>query len=106
MAKKPARGLADTALDRSALEDFVDGGPGIERDVPKAARTEPKRMGRPKKERKVDLVKATFYLRPDHLILLDKIRLKRIEDGAERGEVDKSSLVREAIEILAKQHKI
>jgi len=98
MAKK-ARSLSNTATDPSALA-FLEGGPGTERDALKS------KMGRPKKKRKVGLTKGTFYIHPDHLLMLDKVRIKRIEAGAARGEVDKSSLVREAIEILAKQHKI
>jgi hypothetical protein len=44
------------------------------------------------------LVKVTFYLTPDHSLKLDQIRLAR----KSRGEkVDRSGLVREAIELLA-----
>jgi len=43
------------------------------------------------------LVKATFYLTPDDIMTLEQVRLKR----KQRGEkVDKSALVREAINHL------
>jgi hypothetical protein len=42
-------------------------------------------------------VKATFYLTPEHIMTLEQVRLKR----KQRGEkVDKSALVREAINHL------
>ena len=45
----------------------------------------------------VKLVKATFYLTPEQLLFLERVRLTR----KERGEkVDKSALVREAIDRL------
>jgi len=45
----------------------------------------------------VRLVKATFYLTPEHIMTLEQVRLKR----KQRGEkVDKSALVREAINYL------
>ena len=43
------------------------------------------------------LVKATFYLTPEHLLTLERLRLARKEQGQ---KVDKSALVREAIERL------
>ncbi len=43
------------------------------------------------------LVKATFYLTPDLVMKLEQIRFERLQ----RGErVDKSALVREAIQTL------
>ena len=46
----------------------------------------------------VDLVKATFYLTPDLVMKLEEVRMKRLRDGI---KMDKSALVREAIEQLA-----
>jgi hypothetical protein len=45
-----------------------------------------------------DLVKATFYLTPDLVMKLEEVRMKRLRDGV---KMDKSALVREAIEQLA-----
>jgi hypothetical protein len=48
-------------------------------------------------EEGIPLVKATFYLTPEHIMTLEQVRLKR----KQRGEkVDKSALVREAINHL------
>jgi hypothetical protein len=45
----------------------------------------------------VQLVKATFYLTPEHILRLERLRLERREKGE---RVDKSALVREAIDRL------
>jgi hypothetical protein len=45
----------------------------------------------------IQFVKATFYLAPDHIMILEKLRLERIQNGQ---KIDKSALVREAIEKL------
>ena len=45
-----------------------------------------------------DLVKATFYLTQDLVMKLEEVRMKRLRDGV---KMDKSALVREAIEQLA-----
>ena len=52
------------------------------------------------------LVKATYYIRNDQNLALDKIRLKYISKGSPRNAVDKSSLVRKALALLIKQEKI
>ena len=44
-----------------------------------------------------DLVKATFYLTPAQIMKLEQLRLTRRQHG---HKVDKSALVREAIEAL------
>jgi hypothetical protein len=44
-----------------------------------------------------ELIKATFYLTQEHIMKLERIRLKRKQNGI---KVDKSALVREAIELL------
>ncbi len=46
----------------------------------------------------VGLVKATFYLTPDLVLKLEEVRLTRLRSGV---KVDKSALVREALEHLA-----
>jgi hypothetical protein len=45
-----------------------------------------------------ELVKATFYLTQDHIMKLERIRLARKE---KRERIDKSALVREAIDLLS-----
>jgi hypothetical protein len=44
-----------------------------------------------------ELIKATFYLTQDHIMQLERIRLERKLKGI---KVDKSALVREAIDLL------
>jgi hypothetical protein len=44
-----------------------------------------------------ELIKATFYLTQEHIMKLERIRLKRKQNGI---KVDKSALVREAIGLL------
>jgi hypothetical protein len=44
------------------------------------------------------MVKATFYLTSDLVMKLEQVRLERLQRGE---KVDKSALVREAIERLA-----
>jgi hypothetical protein len=46
------------------------------------------------------LVKATFYLSPGHVMRLEQVRLARLQKGE---KVDKSALVREAIDLLASE---
>ena len=45
-----------------------------------------------------ELVKATFYLTPDLVMKLEQVRLERLQRGQ---KIDKSALVREAIDRLA-----
>jgi hypothetical protein len=47
---------------------------------------------------KEELVKATFYLTQDHIMKLERIRLAQKQKGK---RVDKSALVREAIDLLS-----
>jgi hypothetical protein len=60
----------------------------------------------PPKGDKNTLVKATYWIRNDQNLALDEIRLKYISEGAPRNEVDKSGLVRKALDLLIKQEKI
>lgn len=47
----------------------------------------------------IDLVQATFYLTPALVMRLEEIRFARMRQGE---RIDKSALVREALELLAK----
>jgi hypothetical protein len=47
---------------------------------------------------KPELVKATFYLTPDLILKLEELRMERLRRGE---KVDKSALVREALDRLA-----
>ena len=50
--------------------------------------------------------KVTLYLSLDHIFALDRVRTKRLREGAELGDVDKSKLIREAIDLLVKKEKV
>ena len=49
---------------------------------------------------------STYYIRNDQNLTLDKIRLKYISKGSPRNAVDKSSLVRKALDLLIKKEGI
>jgi hypothetical protein len=51
-------------------------------------------------------VRITHYVNRKHMLMLDRIRLKRMEEGASPSEADKSRLIREAIDLLAKQENM
>jgi hypothetical protein len=69
---------------------FFQSSPGLQSDASKP-------VSQQASEDDVPLVKATFYLTPEHIMTLEQVRLKR----KQRGEkVDKSALVREAINHL------
>ena len=53
--------------------------------------------GMPVLEQTSELVKATFYLKPDQVLKLEQLRLERRQRGQ---KIDKSALVREAIDGL------
>jgi hypothetical protein len=46
--------------------------------------------------------KITMYLSLDHILALERVRTKRLQAGADLGSVDKSKLIREAIDTLIK----
>ena len=48
-------------------------------------------------------VKATFYLLPEQELAIEEIRLQLRREGDR--DIDKSMLVREAIELLGKKYK-
>ena len=45
----------------------------------------------------IQLIKATFYLSPEQIMKLEQLRLARLQQGE---KIDKSALVREAIDLL------
>ncbi len=47
------------------------------------------------------LIKATFYLTPEHVTALEELKLKLLKETGER--VDKSALIRRAIDLLVSQ---
>ena len=51
-----------------------------------------------------EYIKSTFYLSHSNMIALEKIKTKLYEEKGER--IDKSALVRRAIELMAKQEGI
>lgn len=60
----------------------------------------------PRKRASPDLVKVTHYITRDHVIALDRVRAKRLQAGAKLGDVDKSRLIREAIDLLIKREGV
>jgi hypothetical protein len=57
-----------------------------------------------KKEKPVeDNIKITLYIRSDQMFALEEIRTKRLKAGAKLGDVDKSKLMREAIDLLIRR---
>jgi hypothetical protein len=53
-----------------------------------------------------EYVKVTHYIRLDQVPALDRPRAKRLSAGRKLGEVDKSSLMREAIDMLLKKEGV
>lgn len=51
-------------------------------------------------------IKVTLYIREDQMFALEDIRRKRLKAGAKLGEIDKSKLMREAIDLLIKKEHI
>ena len=68
----------------------------------KKAEAEPKSD---EEETKPPREKVTLYLGVDQIRALENIRFKRIDQGVKRGEVDKSSLMREAVDMLIEKEK-
>ena len=60
----------------------------------------------PPREDKKAFVKVGYYIREDQNLALDQIRLKYIKEGIPRNEIDKSSLVRKALDLFIKREKI
>ena len=61
---------------------------------------------KPKTVPKEDRIKATLYIYKRQMFALEDIRRKRIEGGADPGTVDKSKLMREAVDLLIKKEKV
>ena len=102
MAKK--RTLSDTAKD--PIDKYVEKGEPL-KDLGQK-KTKARKKPKPSKP-KIDnsnKIKVTHYIRRDQVGALDRIRAKRLEAGAELKDVDKSSLMREAIDLLVKQEKV
>ena len=59
-----------------------------------------------KKRTLEEMQKITLYLSLDQILAMDRIRAKRLKAGAKLGEVDKSKLIREAIEVLIKKEGV
>jgi hypothetical protein len=55
---------------------------------------------------KPDYIQVTNYIRRDQIGAIDRIRAKRIEGGERPGKADKSSVIRDAIDLLSKQEGV
>jgi hypothetical protein len=95
------RTLGDTAKDDIAK--YVEQGEPL-RDLGQKEAKVKSKPPKPKTDNS-NKIKVTHYIRRDQVGALDRIRAKRLEAGAELKEVDKSSLLREAIDLLVKQQK-
>ena len=51
-------------------------------------------------------IKVTLYIRPDQVFGLEDIRRKKLKAGAKLGDVDKSKLMREALDLLMKKEGV
>ena len=100
MSKK--RTLGDTAED--PIAKYVEQGETLSDLGQKKMKVKPKRS-KPKADN-LNKIKVTHYIRRDQVGALDRIRAKRLEAGAELRDVDKSCLMREAIDLLVKQEKV
>lgn len=100
MAKRAKITEDDAAnlLGGDALDRFT----GAREEPSKPAKRASRKQSPPEKtEPELNRVKATFYLNPDQVLALEELRLKRFKETGDK--VDKSQLVREAIDLLAKQ---
>ena len=89
---------ASNLLGGDALDRFT-GGPEKPSKPPKRRTGKPARQQPPEPE--AARVKATFYLTLEHVVALEEFRLKELKETGEK--VDKSELVRRAIDLLVKQ---
>jgi hypothetical protein len=87
---------AANLLGGDALDRFT-GTPGGPRKPAKGA----PRKKAPPPEPELNRVKATFYLNPEQVVALEELRLKHFKETGDK--VDKSELVRKAIDLLASQ---
>lgn len=58
------------------------------------------------KPKEVDMIKVTHYVTKQHVIGIDRVRAKRLEAGARLSDVDKSSLMREALDLLLEREGV
>lgn len=89
---------AASLLGGNALDRFT-GGP--EEPTMTAKRRDRKTARREPAEPEVNRVKATFYLNPEQVVALEELRLEHFKETGEK--IDKSELVRRAIDLLARQ---
>ena len=100
MAKRTKITEEDAAnlLSGNALDRFTGGPEKPSKPAKRRARkTTPEKPPEPE----VNRVKATFYLNPEQVVALEELRLKHFKEKGEK--IDKSELVRKAIDLLAKQ---
>lgn len=67
-----------------------------------ASKTAGQLTSKPASQHTGKLAKATFYLRPEQILKLEEIRLEAMREG--KARLDKSALVREAIDLLVSQY--
>ena len=100
MAKRAKVTEDDAAnlLGGDALDRFTSS----QEEPRKPAKRAPRKKATPQEaEPELNRVKATFYLNPEQVVALEELRLKRFKDTG--NKIDKSQLVREAIDLLVKQ---
>jgi hypothetical protein len=51
-------------------------------------------------------IKVTLYIRQDQMFGLEDIRRKKLKAGAKLGDVDKSKLMREALDLLIEREAV
>ena len=78
-------------LDKALLRSTRPG------ETPPASQQDSKPVSQDTGKPVTQLVKATFYLSPEQIVKLEQLRLARLQQGE---KIDKSALVREAIELL------
>lgn len=89
---------AANLLGGDALDRFT----GAQEEARKPAKRGPRKKGRPEEtEPEINRVKATFYLNTEQVVTLEELRLKHFKETGDK--IDKSELVRKAIDLLASQ---
>lgn len=89
---------AANLLGGDALDRFT----GAQEEARKPAKRGPRKKEPPKQPApKIHRVKATFYLNPEQVLTLEELRWKHFKETGDK--IDKSELVRKAIDLLASQ---
>ena len=89
---------AANLLGGDALDRFTGGDEKPTKPAkPRASKKAPEKPAEPE----VNRVKVTFYLNPEQVVALEELRLQHFKDTREK--IDKSELVRKAIDLLAKE---